>query len=377
MAVAGDPEHRHGIILAKNELAKKFNVQTAETIWQAKRKCPNLVCVAPHHDKYLEISKEVNKSYLNFTDLVDPFGIDESFLDVTNTVNTNKTGLRELADLVREQIRTDIGITISVGVSFCRAFAKLGSDYKKPDATTVISRENIDKIVYPMPVSNLLYAGKRATKILNDMGVITIGDLARSDKALIGIQLGKQGDMLWKYANGLDDEPVKSYYAPREVKSVGNGMTFRRDLLGEEEIKAGIAALTDTVAARMRAENVKCTVVQLLIKDSGFKTMSRQRTLQRATYLQKEITETAMELVKTNWNMEAPIRMITVTGTELVPADTVYEQISLFEMRDNLYEKQEKIEDAMAKIRGKFGSHSINFGYFGKEELGIQHRNKE
>ena len=217
MAVAGDPEDRHGIILAKNELAKKYGIQTAETIHSAKQKCPGLVCVLPHHGKYQEISRLVNKIYLDYTDLVDPFGIDESFLDVTGSMRLFGCSPRELADRIRERVKREIGITISVGVSFCRVFAKLGSDYKKPDATTVIDRDNYREIAHPLPVSAMLFAGKRTTEALRNMGIISIGDLARADRARISQRLGEMGDTLWRYANGLDDEPVRSWYERKYV----------------------------------------------------------------------------------------------------------------------------------------------------------------
>ena len=194
MAVAGNPESRHGIILAKNELAKRYKIQTAEAIWSAKRKCPELVCVPAHHGKYQDISKQVNAIYLQYTDLVDRFGIDESFLDVTGSLRYFGKSPKELADGIRGRVRQEIGITISVGVSFCKVIAKLGSDYKKPDATTVIFREDMARVVHPLPVSALLYAGKRSTETLKNMGITTIGQLAHSDRCEIGTALGKAGD---------------------------------------------------------------------------------------------------------------------------------------------------------------------------------------
>ena len=363
MAVAGDPESRHGIILAKNELAKKYKIQTAETIWSAKRKCPSLVCVPAHHDKYHEISVLVNQIYLQYTDLVDRFGIDESFLDVTGSLKYFGKSPRELADEIRHRVHREIGITISVGVSFCKVLAKLGSDYKKPDATTVIQREDLEKVVHPLPVSALLYAGKRATAQLNQMGIRTIGELAKSDRYEIGAALGKSGDLLWKYANGMDNEPVASFYAPREVKSVGNGMTFRQDIRGEQEIKAGIALLADSVAARLRAEKLKCKTVQVQIKDPNFKVIQRQMQLPLPTYLHREIAQAAFQLICANWSMAAPIRLLTITGTDLSPADAPTEQLGFFDQPDrNEHEKLEKLEDAMASIREKFGRSSIGYG---------------
>ena len=363
MAVAGDPEHRHGIILAKNEKAKCFGVQTAETIWSAKRKCPDLVCVPAHHKTYQEISARVNAVYLQYTDLVDRFGIDESFLDVTGSLRYFGKTPQELADEIRGRIRREIGITISVGVSFCKVLTKLGSDYKKPDATTVILREDLERIVHPLPVSALLYAGKRTTETLKQMGIETIGQLARSDRHAIGTALGKAGDQLWRYANGIDPEPVASFYAPREIKSVGNSMTFRHDLQGEAEIRAGISLLADSVAARLRADGLKCRTVQIQIKDPSFKVIQRQRTLSRPTYLQRELVQVSMELIATHWNMHAPIRLLSVTGSDLVPADDTAEQVSFFQQEEQTdHEKLERLEDAMASIRKKFGKNVIGYG---------------
>ena len=363
MAVAGDPESRHGIILAKNELAKKFHIQTAETIWSAKRKCPELVCVPAHHEFYSEISRRVNAIYLQYTDLVDRFGIDESFLDVTGSLRYFGKTPRELADEIRRRIREEIGITVSVGVSFCKVMAKLGSDYKKPDATTEIWQNDLPRMVWPMPVSALLYAGRKTTDALHTLGIRTIGDLAQSDRLTIGAKLGKSGDLLWRYANGIDNEAVASFYAPKEVKSVGNSMTFAHDIRGEQEIRAGISALAESVAGRLRAEGLKCRAVQIQIKTPDFKVIQRQKTLPRPTFLYRELVQTAMELMHSNWNFHNPIRLLSVTGADLVSADEAHEQVVFFENPDaEQHKKLERLENAMASIRGKYGSDSISFG---------------
>ena len=369
MAVAGDPESRHGIILAKNELAKRYRIQTAETIWSAKKKCPDLVCVPAHHEIYQQISRRVNEIYLQYTDLVDRFGIDESFLDVTGSLRYFGKSPKELADDIRNRVRREIGITISVGVSFCKVIAKLGSDYKKPDATTVILREDLERMVHPLPVSDLLFAGRRITEALKKMGIETIGQLANSDRCQIGNALGKAGDQLWRYANGLDNEPVASFYAPKEIKSVGNSMTFRHDLKGEPEIRAGIALLADSVSARLRADGLKCRTIQIQIKDPNFKVIQRQRTLSRPTYLQRELVQIAMELITAHWNLNAPIRLLNITGTDLVPANEATEQISFLEQDEQTgHEKLERLEDAMASIRQKYGRSVIGYGRHGQKE---------
>lgn len=372
MAVAGDPENRHGIILAKNQLAKKYDIRTAEPIWQALGKCPELVCVPPHHGLYGEFCKKINEIYIEYTDLVEPASIDESYLDVTNSIHLFGLTPVGLADELRRRIREEIGVTISVGVSFCKTFAKFGSDYKKPDATTLLSRDTYRDIMYPLPVSELLMAGKKTVDKLDSLGIKTIGQLAAADRELLAKYLGKAGVALWENANGLDTEPVRSFYEKREVKSVGNSMTFRRDLLGEEEIKNGIAALADSVAGRLKAEKKKCTVVQIGIRDPQFNTLQRQKTLASPTDLQKTITESAMELVRANWNFYKPVRLLSVTAAGLVEENEAYTQLGLFDVPAVDSEKQGSIESAMTDIRKKFGASSIRFGYFSDDETGVK-----
>ena len=371
MAVTGDPENRHGIILAKNQLAKQYNIQTAETIWQAKRKCPELVCVLAHHGYYGEISKRINRIYLEYTDLTEPASIDESYLDVTNTLHLFGKSPRELADEIRARVREEIGVTISVGVSFCKTVAKFGSDYKKPDATTVIMREDLPEIFWKAPVGDMLMAGRKTTDRLAAYGIRTIGELANADRELLKRHLGKAGELLHDCANGIDDEPVRAYDDEREAKSVGNSMTFRRDLRGETEIRAGLAALADSVAGRLRANGKKCTVVQVGVKDPSFKTVQKQRTLDRATDLQKEITEVAFSLVRACWDLNAPVRLLSVTGAGLIDADEDFAQMTLFD-RPETDEKQEKIEGTIDAIRQKYGKTVIRFGHFTDEETGMR-----
>ena len=379
VAVAGDPESRHGIILAKNELAKKAGVQTAEPIWQAKRKCPNLICVSAHFDAYHDFFERINKIYLDYTDLVEPFSIDESFLDLTGCMHLHpgKTP-RDIADELRERVKAELGITISVGVSFCKFYAKLGSDYKKPNATTVIGRDDIVRIVYPLPVSDLLFVGRKATEVLNMHAVYKVGELAVLSRDYLYQILGKQGEGLYDSIHGFDTEPVRDFYDYVAPKSIGNSMTFRRDLVGEREVRSGISALSDSVASRLRFEGFKATVIQVQIRDQDFKTIQRQRKLDHPTYLQKEITEVAMELIGENWNFSVPVRLLGVSGNELVPADTEsFEQISLFEQPEKIdTQKQGKLEDAMAQIREKYGVTSIKFGYVDDKELGIKYPRK-
>jgi len=356
MAVCGDPDKRHGIILAKNEKAKKYGVATAETIWAAKQKCPDLVLVPPHHDLYERYSREVNAIYREYTDLVEPFGIDESWLDVSGSEKLFGDGVT-IANTLRERIKRETGLTVSVGVSFNKTFAKLGSDLKKPDAVSVIDRAHFKEIVWSLPVKDLLYVGRSAVKTLADMRVKTIGDLALASPDFLEYKLGKLGILLHAMANGEDDDPVRSVYDKRQVKSVGNGMTFSHDLYGMDELLAGLDAVCDMAAARMRAKHVKCTTVQLSIKDANFVTVQRQAPLAAPTQLARELRAAAATLLRNEWNPRLGIRALTVTGTGLVPEDTAA-QISFF---DDVQtdEKSEKRERAMDDIRKKFGRGAI------------------
>lgn len=370
MAVCGDPESRHGIILAKNEQAKRFGVKTAETIWQAQRKCPGLTLVRPHHGAYAAYSQLVNDIYRRYTDQVEPFGIDESWLDVTGSQQLFGSG-REIADRLRREVRQETGLTVSVGVSFNKIFAKLGSDYKKPDATTVIDRENWRRLLWPLPVSSLLYVGASVQKTLFEAYIETIGQLAIADPAQLTARLGKLGGQLHDYANGLDDSPVRRTDTPREIKSVGNGMTFRRDLTDLRDIRVGVAALCDEVAARLRRYGLCCRTVQLQLRDTYMRTVSRQCALQNPTALSSELTEAALRLVAAGWNGQTPIRMLTVTGVNLIEAAEAAEQLSFFGDSPEARARKKRLETAIDSVREKFGRGSISTGAVMASDIGL------
>lgn len=372
MAVCGDPESRHGIILAKNEPAKKFDVRTAETIWQARRKCPGLVLVPTHFEDYRDCSRRINEIYRRYTDLVEPFSIDESWLDVTGSRELFGDG-EKIADELRKIICRETGVTISVGVSFSKIYAKLGSDYKKPNATTVIGRENRRDIVFPLPVGSLMFCGRKMEQTLNGLGIHTIGELAGTSREFLYARLGKAGAQLHDYANGLDSDPVHDFRDIREVKSVGNSVTFRRDLRGAEDISRGVAAIADSVASRLRRHGLKCWVVQIGIKNPNLQTITRQKTLRVPTHLAKELSAAAMELVHQSWNPNAPIRMLSISGTALVPNGAPEEQLCFFEpvSQTRGRDRQEKLETALDTIREKFGSGSVVSAALLDEDLGL------
>lgn len=363
VAVCGDPETRHGIILAKNEPAKRMGVKTAETIWQAQKKCPGLILLPPHRDRYLHYSREVNRIYSQYTDLIEPFGIDESWLDVTGSLHLFGGDAKALADVIRARVRKELGLTLSVGVSFNKVFAKLGSDYKKPDATTVISRDNFRSLVWPLPVTDLLFVGQAAARVLNSCQVFTIGQLAAFDRDSLTALLGKQGGQLSDYARGEDRSPVLPAGEQGPPKSVGNGLTFQHNLTGEAEIRTGLALLSDQVAVRLRKHQMKCMTVQVTIRDPNFKTITRQKGLSAPTNLSRELTKTALELVRSAWRRDAPIRMLTVTAQHLVSEWEAPEQLDLFRPTDpQRRDKLERLERTMDSIRGKYGRDAIQLG---------------
>lgn len=361
MAVAGDPSRRHGIILAKNEKAKALGIKTAETIWQAQQKCPELLLIPPHHEKYEEVSRRINAIYRNYTDLVEPFSVDESWLDVTGSQRLFGDG-KTIADRLRREIKENIGVTISVGVSYNKIFAKLGSDYKKPDATTVIFPEDVERIVYPLSVGDLFGVGRRMQVQLEGLGIRTIGALAAADPEFLQRRFGKAGMALSLYARGLDDSPVRPDREP--VKSVGNGLTYARDLVGRAEVYSHLLALADSVAGRLRKEGKKGMTVQVSIKDPMLTVIQRQKKLQRPTYVAKEIAAAAMELAEAHWKVDtSPIRSLTVTVSDLSDENEYPFQYSLLPSEDDqVVQKQEKVELAMDRLRGRFGKDIIAFG---------------
>ena len=363
VAVCGDPKSRHGIILAKNEPAKKMGVKTAETLWQARKKCPALVLLPPHHRLYEEYSRRVNEIYDRFTDLVEPFGIDESWLDVTGSLHLFGGDGKALADRIRATIREETGLTVSVGVSFNKVFAKLGSDMKKPDATTVIPAEGWQSMVWSLPLGDMLFAGRTATETLRKYGVETVGQLAACDPALPEQLLGKMGLQLWQYANGMDKSPVKPRHAAEPVKSVGNGTTFPQNLVRWEQLRAGLLPLCDSVATRLRQQGLYAGGVSLSIKDASFKTVSRQIRLDAPTHLMRDIHRTAMQLAGQLWKPPTPVRAVTVTALYVTEDGDAFRQLDLLGgAAQERSQRQEKLEGTMDAIRRKYGRSAIAFG---------------
>ena len=373
MAVAGNSEERRGIILAKNELAKKMGVQTAEPIWQAKRKCPDLVFAKPHYAKYNLYSKIVYNIYLRYTDQVEPFGIDEAWLDVTGSQLLFGSGM-EIAESIRQTVKEETGLTVSIGVSFNKVFAKLGSDYKKPDAITEITRENFKEIVYPLPVGALLFAGKSTCQKLAQYDIKTIGDIAESKKELLKSILGARGEELYDYACGGYGSEVIRCDKIEKPKSIGRGLTFKRNLTSLEEAKTAIVPLAEDVALRLRKHALWCNCVSISIKDDSLKTISRQSNIEPSTNLSRVILNTAISLLEKNWDFKIPIRMLTVTAFNL---SENYKgiQFSLFDSPENTgaeeTDKLEKLETSVDRLKERFGNDVISFASVKSCNLGL------
>jgi len=365
MAVAGDPASRHGIILAKNELAKGYGIKTAETISSAKRKCPELLLCPPRRGEYGEFCDRINAIYETYSNFVERFSIDESFLDMTFFRGDELT----IAHEIRERVARETGITISIGVSWNRTFAKMGSDYKKPNAVTHITRENYRRILWPLPVGELFGVGRKMVPELDKYSIRTIGDLANTSEAFLLRQFGKQGEYLHASANGLDDSPIARTGEYDPAKSIGNGKTFRRDLTSEQDIRTGLIVLADSVAARMRRAGVKCTTVQVTIKDSALKSITRQKTV-RPTYLAADLVQACLDLIHASWPKGKPIRLLTITAQNLLPAEDAVEQLSLFDA-PGASKDIEQLERAVDGIRERYGGNVIQHGSVLRNDLGI------
>ena len=358
VAVAGDPEARHGIVLAKNYPAKACGVQTGDPLWMARQKCPDIVFTPPHYDRYMQFSTAAREIYSEYTDQVEPYGLDECWLDVTGSIALFGDG-RAIADELRRRIRQELGVTASVGVSYNKIFAKLGSDMKKPDATTVITSERFKEIVWPLPVSDLLYVGRATHAKLKRYCIKTIGDLAAADQRFLQRLLGQNGMMLWCFANGLDTSPVSNIGAKSLIHSIGNSTTAPRDLVTDEDIKITLYVLCESVSARMREYDFVCDTVQLGVRDNELQSYERQGKLPYPNRTAKALFEKAFELYKRNHLSGKPVRSLSVRACRLSVREN--EQLSL--MPDvAAIQKQEELESAVDALRNRFGHFSVQRG---------------
>lgn len=356
LAVGGDPEARHGIVLTANYIAKKCGVKTGMALWQAKQACPEIIFVPPRMDLYLRFSGMAREIYSEYTDRIEPYGIDEAWLDVTASRTVKGDGMK-IAEEISNRIRHELGVTVSIGVSWNKIFAKLGSDYKKPDAITEFHRGNYREIVWNLPVSDLLYVGRQTNKKLQKFGIRTIGELARTDAAFLESLLGKMGLVLWSFANGWDSDPVcaEGYEAP--VKSIGNSTTTPRDLETDLDVWIILMALSESVSARLRKHGFQCNIVEITVRDNGLYSFTRQTHVDQPTDITDEIARTAFALFKGNYRWQHPIRSLGVRASGLVTGDAPV-QLNLFCDQEKR-EKLEKMDRAVDEIRRRFGYFSI------------------
>ena len=357
VAVGGDVEARHGIILAKNQIAKRFGVKTGEALWQAKQKCPELHIVPPHFDRYLRFSRMAREIYADYTDLVEPFGLDEVWCDVTGTQKLRERGLEALANEIRERVKFELGITVSVGASWNKIFAKLGSDYKKPDAVTVFTPENYRDKVWPLPAADLLGVGRATERKLALRGIRTIGDIAAAPPSMLRGFLGKWGLILHDFAAGYDSSPVARAGDEAVIKSIGNSTTTPRDLCCDEDAGIVYWMLCESVAERMRESGFLCRGVQVHIRDNELASFERQLKLESPTCLASVLHEAAMRLLRENWDWHKPLRSIGVRATDLLPASTPV-QCSIFEDSER-QEKRERLERSVDDLRRRFGHYCV------------------
>ncbi len=366
VAVGGSVEKRHGIILAKNQLAKVCGVKTAEPIWQAKAKCPNLVIVPPDMKKYSHYSELVREIYERYTDAIEPFGIDECWLDITGSTLLMGDA-SHIADEIRAAVRNELGLTISVGISWNKIYAKLGSDMKKPDATTIITRENYKDLVWPLPVEDLLFVGRKTAKQLKRIGISTIGRLAILDEAFLVKEFGKWGGTLWAYANGYDISNVEKNWASVRAKGIGNSITTPHDVRTYEDAKAVLTILAESVARRLRENGLRGRTVAISLRDCDLDSIERQCGLAAATCVSGDIIAAAMRLLHENWHLGAskPLRSLGIRVTNMEES-TAPVQMSFFDSSLRK-EKNENVEKAIDLIRERFGDDAVMRAMFVKK----------
>lgn len=356
VVVGGSESLRHGIVLTKNEIAASYGIQTAEPLWKARQKCPDVVIIPPNFPLYQSYSKQANEIYYTYTSQIEPFGLDESWLDVTGSQQLFGSG-EQIAHQIRRRIKAELGITVSIGVSFNKIFAKLGSDYKKPDAVTVFDRSNYKEKVWPLPAESMLLIGPATQKKLNFYGIYTIGDVANASPAFLKNILGKQGVLLWQYANGKEQSEVKEYGFTSAPKSIGNSTTTPRDMCNNQDVQRVFIALAESVAKRLRAQNVKGNTITIAIRDTDLNSFNRQVKLKESTNLAVEIAQNAMKLFVAHYHWARPLRSIGVEISQLEPDDAGV-QLDL-SGRQAKRMKQETLEKTLDDLRERFGADSI------------------
>lgn len=364
VAVGGNPKKRHGIILAKNEHAKRYGIITGEALWQARDKCPDLVVLPPDYPKYTEYSRKVRNIYYRYTPFVEPFGLDEAWLDVSGSVEGLGSGAA-IAEDIRKTIKQEIGLTVSIGVSFNKIFAKFGSDYKKPDAVTIVSKNNYRDLVWNSPVSDLLYVGRATRKQLSRYGIETIGELARCPVDFMKRKFGKIGEMLWCNANGLDISPVRPFNVAlnnieREVKSIGNGITAPRDLVNNRDIQLVFTLLAESVGRRLREGGFYCCSLAIDVRDNSLHHHGKQGNFNTPTHITEDLIEKAMRLFHQVYDWQKPVRSLQLRAEKLLPLNSPV-QVSFF-TDCKKRARNIKMDQTIDNLRSRYGYHCIQRG---------------
>ena len=356
VVVVGSKEDRHGIVLAKNMIAKGFGVKTGDVYWEAKQKCGGtLVEGQADFSTYINVSREVRKIYEDYADRIEAYGIDECWLDVSSSLKLFGSG-REIAETIRERIKKEIGLTVSIGVSWNKIFAKLGSDMKKPDAVTEITPENYKTKVWTLPVEDLLYVGRATQQKLNRIGIKTIGDLAQADEQTLVNLLGKWGSYLHTFANGKDESPVTKIGEEESIKSIGNSLTVYRDLVDDDDVEPVIYLLADSVCARMREAGLnKARTVHVYARANNLVGFQKQGKLSRPSGTMQYVAKTAFELFKEVYPWEKPVRSLGISVSGFLFGN---EQLDLFGDLEK-DEKQKRLDNAIDKLRAKYGNNII------------------
>lgn len=361
LVVCGSVEDRHSIVLAKSYEAKAFGVKTGDSLFEAKMKCPGLVAVKPHYDEYFKFSKLAHKIYYSYTNQVEPFGLDECWLDVTGSEKLFGSG-ETIAHEIKERIKKELGITVSIGVSYNKIFAKLGSDLKKPDAVTVISKNDFKEIVWPLSTDAIIGIGSKTKKKLMYMNINTLGELAKADVNLLKRKLEIRGLYLWQYANGYDTSEVCDYYHRDKIKSVSRGVTTKADLNSYDEVKKIFEELAIEVSKKLIEEDLKAGGVRITIRDKNLDYVSFQKVFTETSISALRLNDKAMELFKERYDFKEAIRSLTISAINLT-RNTKTEQLSLFAPKKVI--KDDRLEKVFNEIREKFGKDKI--GYLGLE----------
>ena len=353
VAVCGKTEDRHGIVLAKSEKAKKAGITTGMPNWEALKKCPELIIVPPRFEYYSQFSKLLHKIYERYTDYVEPFGLDECWLDVTDNIKAPMV----IAEEIRQAVKDELGLTVSIGVSFNKVFAKLGSDLKKPDAITEITEDNFKKLVWPLPCSELLYCGRQTSIHLEKLAVHTIGELACLPLEYIERKFGKNGHSLWLFANGLDDSSVahKDFYEP--PKSIGHGVTCVQNLDNYDEANKVVVSLCQDIGYKLRKSHLCAGGVSLTVKDKNLVCQTYQSRLKAPTQDELVISKEAFKLLRENYTFQEKIRALTVTAINLKEDDAPMQAMMLYDYEAD--EKRSKLNSALDDIKNIFGKEII------------------